>query len=491
MKNLARNESKEHFECLSEYLAGVLLAVTGCEAMFANLGQFNALSIRIAFAGFVWPALILAYLGQGARLIVDGQNVFNNIFYQTIPGPTNGALFWVLFVFAILATIIASQAMITATFSLCQQLINTNCFPPIKMLYTSEKLQGQIYIPAANFFLMIGTIIIVGAFKNLTNLTNAYGFCVATVMFSTSILIAVQIYYVKHLPAVLALAYLLIFGFFDALFWGASFKKVPLGAWVPLMIGCILLIIMVMWTWGKSLEDRFDGKNRMNLRHFIQHGDGSPDDKEDVEEDDDDATLYYTSDTFLDGMPGIERKKLNRIPSCSVFHKIAGGKGVPHTFIGLIRQWPALPRVVVFLSVAIVPVPRVPLKDRYVVTKVRTIEGFYGATYYVGWRDDLDVNVDDLINKICEIERGAHGDASASAIIAEIREAARISTHIAPHYHVVSKKVHAGAASIVVNWVRRFFVEEIYRRLSTMFPETDKWLTSADGIIHVGINAEI
>ena len=148
--------------------------------------------------------------------------------------------------------------MITATFSLTQQLINTNCFPPIRMLYTSEKLQGQIYIPVVNFWLMVGTIIIVGAFKDLSKLTNAYGFCVATVMFSTSVLIAIQIYYVKHLPVVLAVGYLLVFGFFDglvllskpiffhsfflasALFWGASFNKVPLGAWVPLMIGCIM-----------------------------------------------------------------------------------------------------------------------------------------------------------------------------------------------------------------------------------------------------------
>ena len=107
--------------------------------------------------------------------------------------------------------------MITGTFSLCQQLINTNCFPPLKMIYTSEKLQGQIYIPAVNFFLMVGTIIIVGAFRNLTNLTDAYGFCVATVMFSTSILIAIQMYYVKHLPIALALAYLTAFGFFDGL----------------------------------------------------------------------------------------------------------------------------------------------------------------------------------------------------------------------------------------------------------------------------------
>jgi KUP system potassium uptake protein len=88
-----------------DLLAGVLLAVTGCEAMFANLGQFNAASIRISFTGMVYPCLCLAYLGQGARLIADGEAVFSNIFYQTIPGAHNGPLYWITFVVAILATV--------------------------------------------------------------------------------------------------------------------------------------------------------------------------------------------------------------------------------------------------------------------------------------------------------------------------------------------------------------------------------------------------
>lgn len=130
--------------------------------------------------------------------------------------------------------------MITATFSLVQQLINTKSFPPIRMIYTSDVYQGQVYVPAINWALMIATIVIVAVFSNLANLTNAYGFAVATVMTSTSVLIAVHIFYVKKLPLILALGYFAIFGFFDALFWGASLKKVPHGAWVPLVIGVVL-----------------------------------------------------------------------------------------------------------------------------------------------------------------------------------------------------------------------------------------------------------
>lgn len=124
------------------------------------------------------------------------------------------------------------------------------------MRHTSEIVQGQIYIPAFNWTLMVATIVVVAVFSNLENLTNAYGFAVATVMFSTSVLIAIQIPVLKHLPVILGIAYFFTFGFFDgmfyiqetdvfidaltALFWGAALNKVPHGAWVPLLIGIVL-----------------------------------------------------------------------------------------------------------------------------------------------------------------------------------------------------------------------------------------------------------
>jgi hypothetical protein len=125
--------------------------------------------MQLSFGSFVYPSLILAYLGQGSCLIVNGADVLPNVFYLTIPGRHNGPLFWILYVFAILATLIASQAMITATFSLVQQLVNMRCFPPygsslctvssftyscrfrVHMVHTSDKVQGQIFIPVANW----------------------------------------------------------------------------------------------------------------------------------------------------------------------------------------------------------------------------------------------------------------------------------------------------------------------------------------------------
>ncbi|KAG6902524.1 hypothetical protein C0995_015342 [Termitomyces sp. Mi166 len=448
--------------------------------------RFGTSRIAFLFAPrFVFPSLALAYLGQGARLVHDGDVVITNVFYQSIPGPHNGALFWIVYVFAILATIIASQAMITATFSLVQQLVNSRSFPPVRMVHTSDVFQGQIYTPTVNWVLMIATIVIVAIFSNLTNLTNAYGFAVTTVMFSTTILIAIQIYYVKQRPLVLALCYFIGFGFLDGgLFWVASYKKVPHGAWVPLMMGLILLIIMWSWTWAKALEDNFDGANRQNLRHFIHQGPkefsarGDPEIEIEEKDIEIESTVYYylpgiRENSALGKVMDLERRVIQRIPTCAVFHKVAEGKGVPHTFI-----------------VCVVAVARVSEKERYDVSKVRTVEGFYGVTYYIGFRDDFDVNIRALVDKICDLEKLADPKGSAP-LIQEIRAISQTATHIVPRYHVVSRKVNAGIASVIVNRMRRYLIEEVYRNLAIMFPETSNWLTSEDEIIRIGITAVI
>ncbi|GJE91288.1 potassium transporter [Phanerochaete sordida] len=500
-----------------DLLAGVLLAITGCEALFANLGQFNMASIQISFTFFVYPSLVLAYLGQGARLITDGDAVISNIFYNTIPGPDKGGLFWVMYVFAILATLIASQAMITATFSLIQQLINMRNLPAFRMKYTSEKIQGQVYIPIINWALMIVIIIVVAVFKSSTALTNAYGFAVATVMITTTVLVALQFKYVKGISAWYGLLFFLFFGFFDGLFWGAALRKIPHGAWVPLMIGLILLSSIMFWTWAKRLEDKFDGSTRENLRHIILCRDEDVIDEK-ASTASEEQTVFESSgkrvviadDVPHDNIPrfiltrqyshasdacnGLQRamikKPLARIPTCAIFHKLTTGRGVPHSFATFLRQWPALPRIVIFLSVSVLNVPRLPASERYSVTRVRSIEGFYGVTYALGFRDDFDVQVTEIIDRICDIEARAHPEDAVSRS-QEIRSVAESYTHIVPYYMVSSRNKPGGKIRWVQNWVRRLLVEEVYQRISTMFPETANWLGSTDEIIHVGVNAVI
>jgi len=300
------------------------------------------------------------------------------------------------------------------------------------------------------------------------------------------------------------------FGFFDGLFWGAALKKIPQGAWAPLMIGLILVIFMTFWTWAKGLEDKFDGKNRKNLRHFIMQNDdriqlggghlsyGEASTEQDANEPAYGAALYYLSQPNKNSYPDDisekylveEKKELTRIPSCAVFHKLTPGQGVPHSFVGFIRQWPALPNVVIFLSVRVLAIARVNVEERYLVTKVRTIPGFYGVTYCLGFRDGFEVKVDEVINQICTLEHQMDPSGSAQ-LINQIRASAQTSTHIVPHYHVVSRDLQAGRLNFVFFRIRAWLIEGLYRRIATMFPETANWLGSADEIIRVGVNAVI
>lgn len=202
-----------------------------------------------------------------------------------------------------------------------------------------------------------------------------------------------------------------------------------------------------------------------------------------------DPETFYILDDAGQGS-GATHRPLARIQTCAVFHKLTVGRGVPHSFIGFLRQWPALPRVVIFLAVRVLPIAHMPPEDRYAVTKVRTIQGFYGVTYFVGYRDDFDMKIDEVVERICAIEARADPRES-SMIIDEIKTVAKNYVHIVPHYHVISREVKAGRLSKIFNWVRSLLIEDIYRRFAIMFPETENWITSNDQIIRVGINARL
>ncbi|KAH9163565.1 potassium transporter [Lactarius sanguifluus] len=496
-------------------LAGVLLAITGCEALFANLGQFNMLSIQISFVTLVYPSLVLAYLGQGSRLIVDGENVISNVFYRTIPGKHNGPLFWILYVYAIMATLIASQAMITASFSLIQQLVNMRSLPPVHMVHTSDKTQGQLYIPVVNWILMIATIVLVATFNNATQLANAYGFAVATVMFTTTVLIALQMRYVKFLPVIVSILFLGFFGFLDGLFWGASLKKIPHGAWVPLMLGVILLALMTFWTWAKGLEDRFDRKSRKRLEGFIvpegasviigeseKRESGEIVALQEQEQDDGDRcnkTLYFVTPPLPETKgagEGKERRVISRLPLLAIFHGVSHERGVPPSFTSFLRQWPSLPTFGVFLTTRVLPVPHVDDVDRYVVSRVDVLPGFYGVMQYLGFRDETVLHIDNIVARIGEFEeRHVEADVNKRAAVhrrvAQLQELACHPTHIVPHYTPKSRGFVLGRLTPIASYFRRVLIEDIYGRLSIMFPEGEAWLAPADEIIHVGVTATI
>ena len=227
---------------------GVFLAVTGGEALYADMGHFGRSPIRLSWFGVVLPALVLNYLGQGAFIIAHPHAV-DNPFYLMAPE-------WALLPLVILASIvgiIASQAVITGTFSIAQQAIQLGLLPRMNITHTSESEQGQIYIGQINWLVMLGVILLVLVFKTSSNLASAYGIAVNTSMIVDSILALIFFWKARTLPrwfAVPAMAGVL---FIEIVLMAANGLKIAHGGYMPVLIGATIIMLMVTWLRGRHL----------------------------------------------------------------------------------------------------------------------------------------------------------------------------------------------------------------------------------------------
>ncbi len=228
-------------------LASVVLCVTGAEALYADLGHFGIKAIRISWLGVACPALILNYLGQGA-LLMQTPEMAGNPFYGLVP-----RVFLLPMVgLSTLATVIASQALISGVFSLTQQAIQLGYWPRLKIVHTSPDVRGQIYIPGVNYALMISCLGLVLAFKNSSGLAGAYGIAVTATMSVTSMmyfLVATRVWGWSIWKAGVLVS---IFLFFDLAFFGANLFKVLDGGWITLLIAGVVMIAMKTWKDGRE-----------------------------------------------------------------------------------------------------------------------------------------------------------------------------------------------------------------------------------------------
>lgn len=190
-------------------LSGVLLSITGSEAMFADLGHFSQLSIQIAFTSVVYPSLILAYMGQAAYLSRhhEVERAYHFGLYVSVPEN----LRWPVLVIAVFAVVVGSQAIITGTFSIIKQCSALNCFPRVKVVHTPSKIHGQIYIPEINWLLMLLTLAVTIGFRNTQHLGHASVLVVITVMLVTTCLMSPVIVLCWHQNVLLALTFVLFF----------------------------------------------------------------------------------------------------------------------------------------------------------------------------------------------------------------------------------------------------------------------------------------
>lgn len=254
------NAAKSYF-----LLGGIFLVVTGGEALYADIGHFGKSPIRWSWFMIVLPCLVLNYFGQGANLLNHPENI-TNPFYKICPE-------WFtipLLLLATMATVIASQAVISATFSMIKQAVLLGLYPRLTIIQTSKKYSGQIYVPQINFFLFIGTISLILLFKNSSHLTHAYGIAVNGLMLMVTIMVAYAAHTVWNWSI---FSTILVFSGFialDSLFLGANFAKFHTGGWVP--VSFALFIAIVMHTWNQGL--RYLKKNFFlhpkELKHIIQ-----------------------------------------------------------------------------------------------------------------------------------------------------------------------------------------------------------------------------
>ncbi|MET4684250.1 potassium transporter Kup [Brevundimonas faecalis] len=246
-------------------LGSVFLAVTGAEALYADMGHFGKAPIRQGWLFVVLPCLTLNYLGQGAFLL-DNPGAADNPFWNMVPQ----MIYWPMLVLATAATVIASQAVITGAFSVTQQAVQLGLLPRIDIRNTSETLAGQIYVPAVNSLLMIGVLFLLLTFQSSHNLTAAYGVAVTGTMLVNTLMSFSVVTKKWRWPLWAVLAVLIPFGFIDAVFLTSNLLKIPDGAWMPLVLGGGLVLIMWTWVRGTQILTEKTRKDSLPLHDLIE-----------------------------------------------------------------------------------------------------------------------------------------------------------------------------------------------------------------------------
>ncbi|KAF5765454.1 putative potassium transporter [Helianthus annuus] len=312
-------------------LGGIMLSITGTEALFADLAHFPLSAIQLAFTVVVFPCLLLAYCGQAAYLMYNKQHV-HDAFYASIPD----GVYWPMFVIATLAAIVASQATISATFSIIKQANALGCFPRVKVIHTSSKFLGQIYIPDINWILMVLCIIVTAGFKEQSQIGNAYGTAVVIVMLATTFLMILIMLLVWRCHWILVFIFAALSLIIECTYFSAVLFKVNQGGWVPLVIASVCLFIMYIWHYGTVKRYEFEMHSKISMAWILGLG------------------------------PSLG---LVRVPGIGlVYTELASG--VPHIFSHFITNLPAIHSVVVFVCVKYLPVYTVPEDERFLVKRI-------------------------------------------------------------------------------------------------------------------------
>ena len=340
-------------------LGSVVLCITGAEALYADMGHFGIKPIQVGWLYMVLPTLVINYFGQGALLLSDSAAI-ENPFFLLAPE-------WALtplVILATIATVIASQAVISGAFSMTKQAMSLGYTPRMEVLHTSEDEIGQIYVPAINWFLMVSIIFLILGFQSSSNLAAAYGIAVTGTMFITNILaisVATRLWGWNPFRAFLgALPFLLI----DGCFFAANSLKIPDGGWFPLVFGLIVFVIFSTWKRGRDLVRIRMSDDAMELKAFTA---------------------------------SLDEGGVDRVEGTAIF-LVSDSKYVPQALLHSLKHYKVIHKHVIFLNVQLDTVPYVSNANRIEIEQLSST--FWNVNMHFGFKDDI--NIPDAL-KHCKI----------------------------------------------------------------------------------------
>ncbi len=330
-------------------LGSVVLAVTGAEALYADMGHFGRRAISISWLYAALPCLVLNYMGQGALLLRQPDAIANPFFLMA---PAAARLPLVLL--ATLATVIASQAVISGAFSVTQQAVQLGFLPRLRIVNTSSTAAGQIYVPMVNWALLCLVIVITLGFRSSNNLAAAYGIAVTGTMFITACMLGILTFSVWKWPPVVAGLVTGGFLLIDGLYFASNLTKVPDGGWFPLLVAGIAFTVLTTWASGRRIVRERLGRSAMSMEMFIAS----------------------------------TAKSLQRVRGTAVFLS-ASPTGVPPALLHNVKHNKVLHDRIVVLTVLVEQVPVVPEEKRAVVSALE--QGFYRIVLRYGFMEEVDI----------------------------------------------------------------------------------------------------
>ena len=336
-------------------MGSVVLAITGAEALYADMGHFGLKPIRYAWFGFVFPALLLNYFGQGA-LLLEHPEAVKNPFYLLAPH-------WAMYPLLVLATfasVIASQAVISGAFSVTRQAIQLGYCPRMKILHTSGREIGQVYLPTVNWLLMVCVFVVVLSFQSSSALASAYGIAVTGTMIIDTVLAFIVIQRLWQWKKSTSILFLATFLTVDFLFLFANSLKIPTGGWLPLVIGGVLFLIMTTWIKGRALLAKYADENRVLF--------------EDLEE----KVLHHPA-VVTQGTAVYLAKTLH---------------GVPQVFLHNFEHNHVLHEQIIVLTIVTKDEPYIDYEHRVKIRNFGKNHNFHRIKFYYGFQQDPDVRQD-------------------------------------------------------------------------------------------------